>query len=57
MRWMADWMVKYTVGNYRRVGLVEIGPDWSRYHWGADRVPSRAETDAWLSIHERIPGR
>jgi hypothetical protein len=56
-RWMADWMVKYTLGSYRRVGLVEIGADGSRYHWGAGRVPSHAATDAWISVHERIPGR
>jgi hypothetical protein len=56
-RWIADWMAKYTAGSYRRVGVVDIRRDGTRYFWDEDAAGVMPESDHWLSVFERIPGR
>jgi hypothetical protein len=53
-RLILDWYRRYVPEHYRRVGLIDIAPEATRYFWDAAALDASPRSQAWLEVHERI---
>jgi hypothetical protein len=52
-RHLFEWFTDYSSTHYRPIGLADIGPDQTLYHWAEELTDVVTRTNVWVAIYER----